>query len=330
MLSTISSKCLQSRSDFIELLAIDDHVGIQNLPKAVFEDKPAMRDTNVFAAAGRAYQQVNLIQQDSKQKRDQTSGVILGADFDGLAGKVMAPRNRVAILILLTIEVASRGTCTPRLLATLLGCWIHVLLFRRVLLAIMHDIFKQGRGLPQDQVFTLTQQSRNELLMLAAVGPVAQSDLRVGYSKHLYCTDASPTGGAVIRAVVGSKVTQEIWRHSEQRGFYTKLQSPVSATLTELGLPSEVVEPIAPEPLHVPSPTPTRVLSEGGLYDCCELFQDSGNWSLIHSDQGLSCHDGFDIGGRCLQFSDLSSAKTCQQVLALVLRRVVSCAWPQL
>jgi hypothetical protein len=64
-------------------------------------------------------------------------------------------------------------------------------------------------------------------------------------------------------------------------------------------------------------------LSEGGLYDCCELFQDSGNWSLIHSDQGLSCHDGFDIGGRCLQFSDLSSAKTCQQVLALVLRRVV-------
>ena len=77
MLSTISSKCLQSRSDFIELLAIDDHVGIQNLPKAVFEDKPAMRDTNVFAAAGRAYQQVNLIQQDSKQKRDQTSGVIL-------------------------------------------------------------------------------------------------------------------------------------------------------------------------------------------------------------------------------------------------------------
>lgn len=132
----------------------------------------------------------------------------------------MAPRNRVAILILLTIEVASRGTCTPRLLATLLGCWIHVLLFRRVLLAIMHDIFKQGRGLPQDQVFTLTQQSRNELLMLAAVGPVAQSDLPVGYSKHLYCTDASPTGGAVIRAVVGSKVTQEIWRHSEQRVFY--------------------------------------------------------------------------------------------------------------
>ena len=59
-------------------------------------------------------------------------------------------------------------------------------------------------------------------------------------------------------------------------------------------------------------------------------FKDSGNWSLIHSDQGLSCHDGFDIGGRCLQFSDLSSAKTCQQVLALVLRRVVSCAWPQL
>ena len=72
---TLRYRCPVPRSDFIELLAIDDHVGIQKLPKAVFEDKPAMRDTNVFATTGRAYQQVNLIQQEYKQKRDQTSGV---------------------------------------------------------------------------------------------------------------------------------------------------------------------------------------------------------------------------------------------------------------
>lgn len=46
------------RGDFVELLAIDDHVGIQRVSFDELETKPPKRDTLVFANAERAYRQV--------------------------------------------------------------------------------------------------------------------------------------------------------------------------------------------------------------------------------------------------------------------------------
>ena len=54
----------------------------------------------------------------------------------------MAPRNRVLILCLVLAALAKCGTCTKKVLSVLLGCWIHVLLFRRVLFSIMDDLFR--------------------------------------------------------------------------------------------------------------------------------------------------------------------------------------------
>lgn len=207
------------RTSFIEMIAIDDHVGIQKLTYDQYRENLPLRDAEVFDKAARAYKQVKLIQHEHKRKRNQTAGVILGADFDGIQGIVMAPRSRLALLILITSELACRGTCTPRLLSVVLGCWIHALLFRRVLFAILHEVFKQGSGLPQDAVFRLSPQARNELLLICALGPSAQSNLRAKYSDHVFCTDASPWGGAVIRAQVGAAVSEELWRHTEQKGF---------------------------------------------------------------------------------------------------------------
>ena len=108
--------------------------------------------------------------------------------------------DRVAILSIITMIIVHKGTCTPRLLSTVLGCWIHVLLFRRTLFAIMSQVFAEGRGLKQDAVFCLSRQARCELQLLATLGPVAQSDLRAKHASRLYCTDASPAGGAVCYA----------------------------------------------------------------------------------------------------------------------------------
>ncbi len=121
------SECLRYRSpiprgDFVELLAIDDHVGIQRVPKSSFKDTPYLRDSHIFDLAAKAYKTVGLVQQEKKRKRNQLQGIILGADFDGLAGIVMGPRNRIAILCILTSIIATKGTCTPKLLQIILGC----------------------------------------------------------------------------------------------------------------------------------------------------------------------------------------------------------------
>ena len=158
------------------------------------------------------------------------------------------------------------------------------MLFRRALFALIDDLFKQGRGLASHAVFCLSNQARNELVLLAALGPTARSDLRLSNATSIYATDASPTWGAVCKASVSEHVTAELWRHREQKGYYTRLQNPAAAVLNELGMPCESDEQFAHEPYNCsPVPPPQYVpkpLSEGILCDCCEIFRGSGNWIL--------------------------------------------------
>lgn len=102
------------RGDFIELLAIDDHVTVQKLPLKDFPKHPALRDTEVFRASEKAYKQVKLIQQEKKQKRNCLQATILGCDFDGLEGVASAPRCRLVMLSLITMQIVRLGTCTSK------------------------------------------------------------------------------------------------------------------------------------------------------------------------------------------------------------------------
>ena len=315
------------RSSFIELLAIDDHVGIQKVTWEELKACTPKRDTEVFKNAEVAYKKVGLIQHERKRKRLCTNGTILGADFDGVKGRVMAPRSRISLLCLVTLAIARRGTCTRKVLSILTGCWIHILLFRRVLFSIMDDVFHQGDGCKMNEVFELSRKARNELQLLASLGPLAQSDLRAAYAQDIFCTDASPTTGAVISAHVGSEVTEELWRHCEQRGYYTRLQTPASEILSEKGIEPESLKMLAPAPtpmtseltqVSVPAP-----MQEGILFDAVEVFRGSGNWSSTHASHGLTVHDGFDIEGSRLRYLDLAEASVLHELVALALRRVV-------
>ena len=315
------------RGEFVELLAIDDHVGIQKVTWDELKNRTPKRDTEVFNNAEVAYKKVGLIQHERKRKRNCTAGTILGADFDGVKGRVMAPRSRISILCMISIMIARIGTCTRRLLSILTGCWIHILLFRRTLFSIMDEVFHQGDGCKMDEIFPLSRKARNELQLLAALGPLAQSDIRATYAQEIFCTDASPTSGAVISATVGKEAIQEIWRHCEQRGYYTRLQSPASEILTEKGIEPESLKMFSPAgPCSTSSfsqvsvPTP---LSEGILFDVVEVFRGSGNWSETHASHGLSVHDGFDITGSRLRYLDLADKSVLHELTALALRRVV-------
>lgn len=143
--------------DFIELLPVDDYVGIQRLPISQFPEKPwLLRDSEGFDQFDHApvgYASVGLIQHEKKRKRNRVAGAILGADFDGMEGRVMAPRSRIPILSLIILQIVKRRACTPRLLSVLLRCWIHVILFRRTNFVVIEQLFKEEQGIPQDQIF---------------------------------------------------------------------------------------------------------------------------------------------------------------------------------
>lgn len=316
------------RGNFFELLAIDDHIGVQRVPSSELKLKKPSRDTLVFERANKAYGEVGLVSHPGKQRRFETQGTLLGADFDGCKGIVCAPRPRVLLLAWVTAVVCKKGTCTRQLLSSIVGCWIHVVLFRRPLLALMDALFKVISKGPSRQVICLSSQCRHELMSLCLLWYSAQSDLRAKICPKIYALDASPWGAGVVVADSCSTATAEFWRHSEQRGYHTNLLGPAGGTLKELGFdPLEDTlageadltrfSPEAPE-LRVPTS-----LSEGFVYDCVELFRGSGNWSSCHQQHGFVVHHGFDNSGRRLIFKDLLDNSTFKEVLALALRRVV-------
>ena len=328
----LSSEVLQyrkpvPRSDFVELLAIDDHVGIQRLPISQFKKSPPLRDTCIFKKAESAYKRVGLIQQEKKRKRYLRQATVLGCDFDGEKGIAMAPRSRIQILSQIILIVAARGSCTPKILSILTGCWVHIFLFRRALFSVMDAVFKDGLNRPRHVPFLLSRQCRNELQLMSVLGFVALSDLRVSHSPHLYSTDASPTGGAVVRTHIGTSASAELWRHTEQKGFYTRLQSPVTAYLEEKGLDPDP-HSVCPDPQQMSDrqeifDSIPRALQEGILYDVLEIFRGSGNWTSSHAAAGLRAHDGFDVDGRRLRIGNLADRSICFELISLAARRVV-------
>ena len=280
------------RSDCMEFLSIDDHMTAQVCSRSQLRTRAALRDTEIFAAADSSYPLVGLVPHPGKRRRQVTSGTFLGADIDGLEGLVSAPRHRVGVLMKITALISRRGCCSPSLLASVLGLWIHVLLFRRPAFAILGSVFVDARRVPAHKVIQLQRDSVNELACLCAVGPLLQADLRAVYPSKLYAMDASPTGAGLCCADLPEHVVKELWRHTEQKGFYTKLLDPASALLNTLDLSEDpgasFVEnlrsgdsaPFSPEPL------PLRVPRCGGGSFLC-LFGDENNWAAAHARAGL-------------------------------------------
>ena len=318
------------RGSFIEALAIDDHVCLQKLPLAELPFADDARDARIFGMAADAYAGVGLRQNRKKDKVNCTSGVVLGAELDGIKGVVCAPRERVHCLCMLTGFVARRGSCTPELLDSLLGCWIHVLLFRRPLFCIIDGLFGEGKGYGRTRVFRLSQKARNELFLLSVLGGLAQSDLRAQYHDSLFALDASPWGGAVCSAAVGAQASAELWRYGEQRGYYTRLASPASAVLLEHSLEHDGDRAFGDTTIgdtdHRAPLRPfnlTRPLAEGILYDAVELFRGVGNWSEAHAKVGLRVHSGLSAKTCKGLSADILDDAVCRDLMSLAARRVV-------
>ena len=311
------------RSRFLERLSIDDHVGVQICSPKEYSENLPLRDAEVFSRSEDAYLSVGLVQHPKKKQRGVSEGIFLGAEVNGDLGFVSAPRHRIGALTLCTILVARQGTASPRLLSSLLGCWIHILMFRRPILAILSHSFSEGHGLPQDRVFCLSRECRNELLALCWLAPVCISDIRVDFAPKLYCTDASPDGAGICVSDEDPSVVAELWRHSEQRGYYTQLLNPAAALLHEhdesFEDPCPVIE--TPQPLDSVIRIPSS-LSEGVLYDCIELFRGEGNWSLAHESLGFRVHPGIDVKGLGLAFADMLDDSVYHQIVSLAARGV--------
>ncbi|CAE7765217.1 unnamed protein product [Symbiodinium sp. CCMP2592] len=197
--------------------------------------------------------------------------------------------------------------------------------------AVVDSLFKEGLGRARNIVFRISNQSRNELMMLAALASTLVTDLRATVDDRVYCVDASPQGGAVCAARVGSKAASEIWRHGELRGYHTRLESEVSAVLTEKGIPHEgsdlfgADQRLPEDLLQQPSldPLVPRPLREGLLFDLVVVQSHKSSWGSAFSHFGVRVLFSEDLG--CADDGSPCglSASLARELCTLALRGVV-------
>eukprot|EP00438_Fugacium_kawagutii_P022150 Skav235748 [mRNA] locus=scaffold803:24495:31367:+ [translate_table: standard] len=305
------------RGPCVELLTIDDHIVLQKVRNDIPLSEQDTRDKHICSQSEVAYQHVGLVAHPGKRQRQVTTAVALGTELDGVLGRVHAPRSRILLLMFVTSIVLWKGHATRRLIQCLLGAWIHVLLHRRPMFSVLEHIFHEGEGLPADQLFPLSRRGASELAELCLLGPLAQADLRAEVCPDIYVTDASPFGGAVCVASSTKFAAEELWRHSEQKGFHTKLQSVAASTLTELGLePEEVfggslLETIPDSIADSASVWDAEFDDAESLgYDCLELFSGQANWTKAHVEAGFSAHPGIERSASGMRYGDLMDDHT--------------------
>ncbi|CAE7564461.1 unnamed protein product [Symbiodinium microadriaticum] len=164
------------------------------------------------------YAKVHLRTSAKKAVRNAYSATILGGQLDGVRGDIAAPRLKSTALSAITLQLVVLGHSTRTLLQQVLGCWMFVLIFRRPMLSILSQVYHEGLGCHADEIFRLSHDARQELLLLVILVPCAMSNLRAEPSTRRYCTDAAPFGAGICSCEVPLQASTELLRFADHKG----------------------------------------------------------------------------------------------------------------
>eukprot|EP00439_Symbiodinium_sp_Y106_P026212 s910_g3.t1 len=120
----------------------------------------------------------------------------------------------------------------------LLGGWVSSFLYRWPLMAIFSEAFRLVPGGLLDpsnpRVIPQPRPVADELALAAALSPLAVADLAVPWDSHLYATDSSEEGAAIVSAPVSPELSALLWRSSDRKDGATKLLSRAQAVLRKI------------------------------------------------------------------------------------------------
>ena len=199
------------------------------------QPSPNRRDIRLFRQAGTMYSKVHLRTSTKKAVRNAYTATVLCGQMDGVQGDIAAPRLKSTALSAITLQVVLLGWFTRTLLQQIIGCWMFVLLFRRPMLSILSQVYHEGSEYHGDEVFRLSHDCRQELLLLVVLVPCAMSNLRAEPSSRLFCTDASPFAAGICSCNVPVPASSELLRFADHRGFYTVLEPRLASYLDQFG-----------------------------------------------------------------------------------------------
>ncbi len=220
------------RGDVVEGVVVDDYVILQRLPRCAHEDRGNdcdRADVDLSKKALGAYAEHGLPEASHKRREQVLRTDVWGASFDGDRGWVSASCEFVLRALGVTAAILRLGCCSGSVLRCLLGCWAHILTYRRPAFAFLGHAYRAARSEPPGVVFRLSVPVREELSLLVSFAPLLGTDLRAGWGDRLWAIDASPWAGAVVSTSLASEVVEELWRHRVRKAGYVSVPDKLSA-----------------------------------------------------------------------------------------------------
>ena len=171
-----------------------------------------------------AYEEARLPRALHKSFRAETRFKAWGAEIDGILGRVGAPLDVRRELWWLLAQTIASGRVSKEILEKLGGFIAFVFQFRRELFSLLHHFYVFSSKLDAHKTVRLPGYIADELRSVALHLPVAFWSMRKRLSTSLLATDATPSSGGAVRAVVPDALAEELWRRSEVRGAPVRLE----------------------------------------------------------------------------------------------------------
>ena len=226
-------------------IVIDDFFSVSVEP--VFgSSSSGSASERIVRRAKQCYDGAGVLGSDNKDVFGASVFTLAGAECDSSPAAVKeglvtvaCPAQKRLALALVSLRAASSRVISQELASMLSGSWVSALMFRRPAMAIADKIFGLGSGVQTwesgSRLIPLVPEARQELVLLAVLSPLLATNVAAPFSETVRASDASMAKGAFTRLRVPRRLASALWQAADSKGFYTRLDNPLRASLASLG-----------------------------------------------------------------------------------------------
>ena len=216
---------------------------------------------------------------------------------------VSVPAQKRCALMMVSLA-AARLPCTSRaFLERLVGGWAHCTTYRRPTACCLGKVYQlmhsqEFQDGPGDLVHCLPRAVADELVLCSLLAPLMATNVLAQIEPRLFASDASIKKGALVSTPVSPQEALLLWRTSDRKGGYSRLDAPALAILKGLGDSWIDEGPLQGLPQN-PAKTPPM------YFDFVEVCAGAGRISHFCAEMGLAVCPPLDLD-HSLQY-DLAS-----------------------
>ena len=116
-----------------------------------------------------------------------------------------------------------------------MGSWTSAFTFRRPCFCTFSEAFSLtplGQiDSENPKIIPLPRKVAEELLLAAALAPLACADIAAPFSVELFATDASESKGAICSAPLPEHLRAALWKTADRKGGYARIAGPAEVLL---------------------------------------------------------------------------------------------------